>query len=186
MENTNIRQKYLTVIKYMDEIRIKLFATYELFVAQLEQSKTIKADLGAKYEQLLDLHSEYVQIANEGKPARVRVNKIRKDAKLLKEEHDEQVKTVKTIMDKPQDWCDSYIQGISSCCKTYDKLKAKHGQEASVKGGYIQQGNLVKRILEKIKEVKLKYKGVREDVKIQAKMFQELFTKINEEELVLK
>ena len=71
------------------------------------------------------------------------------------------------------------------CCDTYKQLKVRLGEDASIEKGYKQQVKLIKRVLEKIDTVKVGYKGVKEEIKQQAKMFLELFNKINEDELVL-
>lgn len=185
MDKTKAQEKYLKILELLNGCREKIFATYNLFVANLEQTKQVKADLGVKYEQLLDLRSEYMQLVSSSKPAKMRIGKIRKDAVALKTEHDEQVKSVDGIMDDANACRKSYKQEVVMCCDTYKQLKTKLGEDASVDKGYKQQVKLIKRILEKIDTVKIGYKGAREEIKEQAKMFLELFNKINEQELVL-
>ena len=185
MDKTKAQEKYLKILELLNGCREKIFATYNLFVANLDQTKQIKADLGVKYEQLLDLRNEYVQLISSNKPAKMRISKIRKDATAIKGEHDEQVKSVDGIMDDANACRKSYKQETVMCCDTYKQLKVKLGEDASVEKGYKQQVKLIKRILEKIDTVKVGYKGVKEEINQQAKMFLELFNKINEDELVL-
>ena len=184
MEKTQGQEKYLKILELLNGCREKLFATYNLFVANLETAKQTKTELGEMYEQLLDLRGEYVQLTTSGKPAKMRVNKVRKDAETLKAEHDEKVSGVDTIMDDANACRKAYKQEVIMCCDTYKKLKEK-GIEGSQDKGYKQQVKLVKRILEKIDTVKVSYKGVKEEIKLQAQMFLELFNKINTDELVL-
>lgn len=179
------QEKFLKVLELLNGCREKLFATYNLFVASLEQTKGVKTELGEKYEQLLDLRGEYVQLTTSGKSAKMRIAKVRKDAKALKTEHDMQVASVDTIMDDAKACRKAYKQEVVMCCDTYKQLKVKLGEDKAVDNGYKQQVKLVKRILEKMENVKTEFKGVKEEIKLQAKMFVELFNKINEDELVL-
>ena len=185
MDKTKAQEKFLTVLELLNGCREKLFATYNLFVANLEQTKQIKTELGEKYEQLLDLRGEYIQLNTSGKPAKMRIAKVRKDAAALKQEHDAQVISVDTIMDDANACRKTYKQEVIMCCDTYKQLKTKLGADASMDNGYKQQVKLVKRILEKIDTVKISCKDVKEEIKLQAKMFLELFNKINEDQLVL-
>lgn len=185
MEKAKAQEKFLKILELLNGCREKLFATYNLFVANLEQTKQIKLELGEKYEQLLDLRESYVQLTTSGKPAKMRIAKVRKDAKSLKDEHDVQVASADTIMDDAKACRKTYKQEVIMCCDTYKQLKTKLGVDSSVDNGYKQQVKLVKRILEKIDTVKLGYKAVKEEIKEQAKMFLELFNKIYEGELVL-
>jgi len=179
------QEKFLKVLELLNGCREKLMATYDLFVANLEQTKAVKVELGEKYEQLLDLRSEYIQLTTSGKPAKMRVAKVRKDAAVLKTEHDEKVESVDTIMDDAKACRKTYKEETVMCCDAYKQLKSKLGEDARMEGGYKQQVKLVKRILEKIENVKTEFKSVKEEIKLQAKMFLELFNKINEDELVL-
>ena len=185
MENTKAQEKFLKILELLNGCREKLFATYNLFVANLEQTKATKQELGEKYEKLLDLREEYVQLTTSGKPAKMRIAKVRKEAKELKDEHDIQVASTETIMDDAKACRKAYKQEVIMCCDTYKQLKTKLGEDNAIDKGYKQQVKLVKRILEKIDNVKVSFKGVKEEIKEQAKMFLELFNKIYEGELVL-
>ena len=185
MEKTKAQEKFLKVLELLNNCREKLFATYDLFVANLEQTKQIKVELGEKYEQLLDLREEYVQLTTSGKPAKMRIAKVRKEATELKQEHDVQVTSVDTIMDDAKSCRNTYKSEIVMCCETYKQLKLKLGEDERSEKGYKQQVKLVKRILEKIDTVRTEFKGVKEEIKLQAQMFLELYNKINENELVL-
>lgn len=184
MGKTQGQEKYFKVLELLNGCREKLFATYNLFVANLEQTKQIKTELGEMYEQLLDLRGEYMQLTSSDKPAKMRIIKLCNDAKALKGAHDEKVDTANNIMDDASACRKAYKQEIVMCCDTYKKLKEK-GVEGSQDKGYKQQVKLVKRVLEKIDSVKVNYKSVKEEIKEQAKMFLELFEKINQKELVL-
>ena len=185
MEKTQGQEKYFKVLELLSGCREKLFATYELFVANLEQTKQIKTALGEIYERLLDLHSEYVQLTSSGKPAKMRIAKLCNDAKELNSTHYENVDTANNIMSGANACCYAYKKEISMCCKAFKQLMEKIGNAEVVKKGYRQQVKLVKRILEKIDIVKVDYKTVKEEIKEQTKMFLELFEKINQKELVL-
>ena len=185
MDKTTAQEKYFKILELLNGCREKMFATFNLFVANLEQGKQVKAELGGMYEQLLDLKGEYVQLISSNKPAKMRIGKIRKDATALKQEHDEKVSGVDHLMDDANACRKSYGQEVMMCCDTYKQLKLKLGEDKAIDNGYKQQVKLIKRILEKIDTVKIGFKGVKEEIKEQAKMFLELFNKINEEELVL-
>ena len=172
MDKTKAQEKFLKILELLNGCREKLFATYNLFVANLEQTKQVKAELGEKYEKLLDLRHEYVQLTSSNKPVKTRIAKVRKDAKALKDEHDSQVASVDTIMDDAKACRKTYKQEVIMCCDTYKQLKTKFGTDASigqkdnkantdainnedenaskfasVDNGYKQQVKLVKRIL---------------------------------------
>jgi len=185
MDKSIAQEKYLKLLELLNGCREKLYATYNLFITNLETTKQTKADLGQKYEQLLDLRHEYVQLTTSNKPAKMRISKVRKDAKALKEEYDEQVSTVGAGMSDADKCRKTYKEESVMCCDTYKKLKDKLGTDASIDNGYKQQVKLIRRILEKIDTVKVSYKGLKEEIKEQAKMFVELFNKINEDELAL-
>lgn len=185
MENTKAQEKFLKILELLNGCREKLFATYDLFVSNLKIAKQIKLEQGEKYEQLLDLKGEYIQLISSNKPAKMRITKIRKDAKDLKEQHDEQVNSVDTIMDDAKACRKAYKSEIVMCCDAHKQLEEKFGKDEAMGKGYRQQVKLVKRILEKIDTVKNSFNGVREEIKEQAKMFLELFNKIYEGELVL-
>lgn len=182
MDKTKTQDKFLKLLELLNGCREKLYATYNLFVANLEQTKETKKELGEKYEQLLDLRSEIVQLMSSGKPVKTRVAKVRKDAQTLKNEHDEQLSTVGNGMADCESCRKTYKHEVALCCDTYNKLKVAVPDE-SVSKGYKQQVKLIKRILEKIDTVKVSYKGVKEEIKQRAQMFVELFDKINEESL---
>ena len=184
MDKTKAQEKFLKLLELLNGCREKLYATYNLFVANLEQTKATKAELGEKYERLLDLRSEFVELVNSGKPAKTRIAKVRKNATDLKGEYDEQFAGVGKGMADADSCRKTYKHEVALCCDTYNKLKV-NGVEDHIAKGYKQQVKLVKRILEKIDSVKVGYKTVKEEIKEQAKMFLDLFNKINDNELVL-
>ena len=185
MDKAKAQEKYLKILELLNGCREKMYATCNLFVANLEQTKQVKADLAVKYEQLLDWRNEYMQLISSNKPAKMRISKIRKDAAVLKNEHDEQVSSVDGIMEDANACRASYKKETAMCCDTYKQLKIKLGEDSAVEKGYKQQVKLIKRILEKIDTIKVGYKSIKEEIKEQAKMFLELFNKIYEGELVL-
>ena len=184
MDKTKAQEKFLKLLELLNGCREKLYATYNLFVANLEQTKVTKVELGEKYEQLLDLRNEFVQLTTSNKPAKTRIAKVRKDAKSLKNAHDEQVESVGKGMADADSCRKTYKHEVALCCDTYNKLKV-NGVEEHISKGYKQQVKLVKRILEKIDTVKVNFKGLKQEIKERAKMFTELFDKINEEALAL-
>lgn len=195
MDNTKTQDKqskFLTLLELLNGCREKLYATYNLFVTNVEQTKTIKEFLGLKYEQLLDMRNEFVQLSNSNKPAKMRISKLRKDATALKTEHDEQVAMVGDGMADAEACRKTYKHEVALCCDTYKKLSvAKEGATeeqkvgASIEKGYRQQVKLIKRILEKIDTVKLNFKDVKEQIKERVKLFNELFDQLNEQTLSL-
>lgn len=184
MDKTKTQEKFLKLLELLNGCREKIYATYNLFVANLEQTKATKTELGEKYEQLLDLRNEFVQLTTSNKPAKTRITKVRKDAKVLKGEYDEQYAGVGKGMTDAESCRKTYKHEVVLCCDTYNKLKVNGVDEAIAKG-YKQQVKLIKRILEKIDTVKVGFKNLEEEIKERAKMFYELFDKINEDSLAL-
>lgn len=188
MDNTKTQDKQtklLTILELINGVREKLYATYNLFVTNVEQTKATKEFLGLKYEQLLDMRNEFVQISNSGKPAKMRISKLRKEASALKAEHDEQVATVGEGMADAEACRKTYKHEVALCCDTYKKLDAKEGTTASIEKGYKQQVKLIRRILEKIDVAKITYKNVKEEIKERVKMFDELFAQLDKQTLSL-
>lgn len=184
MDKTKAQEKFLKLLELLNGCREKLFATYNLFVANLEQTKTTKTELGEKYEQLLDLRHEFVQLTLSNRPAKTRIAKVRKDAKALKGAYDEQLLSVGSGMADTETCRKTYKHEVALCCDTYNKLKV-NGVEDHIVKGYKQQVKLIKRILEKIDTVKVSYKGLKEEIKERAKMFYDLFSQINDQELAV-
>ena len=184
MDKTKTQEKFLKLLELLNGCREKLYATYNLFVANLEQTKTTKTELGEKYEQLLDLRNEFVQLTTSGKPVKMRVSKLRKDATVLKDEYEEQVAGVGSGMADCESCRKTYKHEVALCCDTYNKLKTIGVDEAVAKG-YKQQVKLIRRILEKIDTIKVGFKAEVAEIKERAKMFYELFDKINEDALAL-
>ncbi len=178
------QDKFLKLLELLNGCREKLYATYNLFVANLEQTKSDKAELGTKYEQLLDLRNEVVQLTTSGKPAKMRISKVRKDATALKGEYEEKYASVGAGMADAESCRKTYKHEVALCCDTFNKLK-DNGVEEHITKGYKQQVKLVKRILEKIDTVKVSYKAIKEEIKTQLKMFLDLFDKINEDAFAL-
>ena len=193
MEETKTQDKQtklLTILELLNGVREKLYATYNLFVANVEQTKTIKEFSGLKYEQLLDIRNEFSQLFKSGKPAKMRVAKLRKDAVALKAEHDEQIALVGDGMEDAEACRKTYKHEVALCCDTYKKLSAidEANEEAiplSTEKGYKQQVKLIRRILDKINEVKVSFKNVKADIKERVKLFNELFDQLEEQTLAL-
>lgn len=184
MDKTKTQEKFLKLLELLNGCREKLYATYNLFVANWEQTKSTKTELGEKYEQLLDLRNEFVQLTTSGKPAKMRISKLRKDASALKGEYEEQVSGVGSGMSDCESCRKTYKHEVALCCDTYNKLKTIGVDEAVAKG-YKQQVKLIRRILEKIDTIKVGFKAEVAEIKERAKMFYELFDKINEDALAL-
>ncbi|MBQ7797923.1 MAG: hypothetical protein IJ371_02240 [Clostridia bacterium] len=184
MDKTKTQDKFLKLLELLNGCREKLYATYNLFVSNVEQTKTTKAELGEKYEQLLDLRHEFVQLTSSSKPAKIRISKVRKDSQLLKAEYDNQFATVGGGMIDCESCRKTYKHEVALCCDTYNKLKVGGVEEHIVKG-YKQQVKLIKRILEKIDTAKISFKALREEIKQQKQMFDELYNKINDQVLAL-
>ncbi|MBQ3502690.1 MAG: hypothetical protein IJA72_03395 [Clostridia bacterium] len=197
MDNTKTQDKQtklLTILELLNGVREKLYATYNLFVANVEQTKTIKEFIALKYEQLLDKRNEFVQLTSSNKPAKMRVAKLRKEASVLKDEHDAQVAMVGDGMADAEACRKTYKHEVALCCDTYKKLgaietnsedNAEQTVPASTEKGYKQQVKLIRRILDKIDEVKVSFKNVKADIKERVKLFNELFAQLEEQTLAL-
>lgn len=197
MDNTKTQDKqskFLTLLELLNGCREKLYATYNLFVANVEQTKTIKEFSGLKYEQLLDIRNEFSQLFKSGKPAKMRVAKLRKDAATLKSEHDEQVAMVGSGMEDAEACRKTYKHEVALCCDTYKKLGAvetkteentEQAVPVAIEKGYKQQVKLIRRILDKIDEVKISFKNVKADIKERVKLFNELFDQLEEQTLAI-
>ena len=179
-----MQEKFLKLLELLNGCREKLYATYNLFVANFEQTKSTKTELGEKYEQLLDLRNEFVQLTTSGKPAKMRISKLRKDASALKGEYEEQVAGVGSGMADCESCRKTYKHEVAICCDTYNKLKTI-GVDEVVSKGYKQQIKLIRRILDKINTIKVGFKVEVEEIKQRARMFYDLFYKINEDALAL-
>lgn len=172
------QDKFLKLLDLLNGCREKLYATYNLFVSNLEQSKSVKTELGLKYEQLLDLHSDFVQLSNSSKPAKTRIATIKRDSQQLKAEYDAQYNGIGDGMVSAEKCRKTYKHEVSLCCQTYGKLK-EVGDASMIEKGYKQQVRLIRRILDKMEQIKVNFKGLKEEIKQQKQMFDELYGRFN-------
>lgn len=191
MDNTKTQDKQtklLTILELLNGVREKLYATYNLFVANVEQTKTINEFVGLKYEQLLDKRNEFVQLSSSNKPAKMRVAKLRKEATALKQEHDDQVAMVGDGMADAEACRKTYVYEAKLCSNAHNEVSVANPEEAvpaSIEKGYKQQVKLIKRILEKISVAKVSFKELKEEIKERVKLFNELFDQLEEQTLAL-
>jgi len=177
------QEKFFKLLKLLDDCRNKLHATYNLFVSCLEQTKGIKVELGAKYEQMLDFREEILMTSSSNKQSKIKTSKILTDSNSLKDSYEEQVELVSHIMDDCESCRKTYKHEVSLCCQTYNLLKHE-GISASIVKGYKQQVKLIRSILDKIDAIKDNYKQLNVDIKQEKQMFDKLYSditkKINE------
>lgn len=174
------QEKFFKLLKLLDDCRQKLYATYNLFVSCLAQSKQQRAELGAMYEQLLAYNDELVLLEKSGKKvSKVRLNKYAKEVAELVASYAEQVKHINTIMDDCERCRKTYKGEVALCCKTYKMLKPDD-VSSSIQKGYRQQVKLCRAILDKTEEVKASYKKIKQEVKDEQILFDKLASSITE------
>lgn len=174
------QEKFFKLLKLLDDCRQKLYATYNLFVSCLAQSKQQRGELGAMYEQLLAYNDELALLEKSGKKvSKVKLNKYATEVEALTTAYAEQVKHINSIMDDCERCRKTYKGEIALCCKTYKMLKPDD-VSSSIQKGYRQQVKLSKAILSKTDEVKASYKKVKEDVKAEQILFNKLASNITE------
>lgn len=178
------QEKFLKLLELLNGCREKLFATYNLFVANLEQTKLAKVELGERYEQLLDLKNDLKQLEMSGRPTKTKTAKLKKDAQEIKLECDEQIENIGSGMSDCETCRKTYKHEVALCCDTYNKLKV-NGVEDHIVKGYRQQVKLIKRILEKIDTVKESFKSLKSEIKEKKKLFDDLYNKLYEQALSL-
>ncbi len=174
------QEKFLKLLDLLNGCREKLYATYNLFVANLEQTKQTKLELGEKYEQLLDIKNDFAA----AKPTKTRANKLKRDSLALKQEYDTQFNSVGEGMADCEMCRKTYKHEVALCCDTYNKLKENNDSSSVVKG-YRSQIKIIKRILEKMESIKTNYKGIRQEIIRHKAMFDDLYNKLNEQALEL-
>ncbi len=179
------QEKFFKLLKLLDDCRNKLRATYNLFMSCLEQTKEIKADLGSKYEQMLDYRDEIVMLAASKKPAKTKLSKLATESNKLKSGYEEQVELVGHIMDDCESCRKTYKHEVSLCCQTYNVLKHE-GLAASIVKGYKQQVKLIRAILDKIDDIKDNYKQLKVDIKQEKELFDKLYVDINKKIIEIK
>ena len=179
------QEKFFKLLKLLDDCRNKLRATYNLFISCLDQTKSIKAELGGMYEQMLDYRDEVAQIEALKKPAKTKLTKLANESNKLKATYEEQFEVVGHCMDDCESCRKTYKHEVSLCCQTYNKLKGE-GISASIIKGYKQQVKLIRAILDRIDDIKDNYKALKEEIKQEKVMFDKLYTDINKKIIDIK
>ena len=171
------QEKFLKLLKLLDDCRNKLHATYNLFMSCLGQTKEIKMQLGCKYEQMIDYRDEIAIMLSSNKQAKFRTGKISTDSERLKKEYEEQIDFVEHIMDDCESCRKEYKHEVNLCCQTYNLLK-NDDVSASIVKGYKQQVKLIRAILDKIENIKNDYNQLKNDIKQEKQMFDKLYDDI--------
>ena len=179
------QEKFFKLLKLLDDCRNKLRATYNLFVACLEQTKANKAQLGAMYEQMLDYKDEIALIGASKRPAKTKLTRISSDCNKLHDSYEELIEQVNHCMDDCESCRKTYKHEVSLCCQTYNTLKHE-GLAASIIKGYKQQVKLIRAILDKIDDIKCDYKQLKADIKEDKQMFDKVYTDINKKIIEIK
>lgn len=179
------QEKFFKLLKLLDDSRQKLYATYNLFVSCLAQSKQQRGELGLMYEQMLAYLDELSMLEQSGKKvANARLSKYSKDVELLKASYAEQVEHINSIMDDCERCRKTYKGEVALCCKTYKMLKPEN-VSSSIQKGYRQQVKLTRAILDKTDEVKASYKKIKQEVKEEQVLFDKLASNITDKILRL-
>jgi len=179
------QEKFFKLLKLLDDCRNKLRATYNLFISCLEQTKSIKAELGGMYEQMLDYKDELAQIEASKKPAKTKLSRLATDCNKLHTSYEEQLEVVSHCMDDCESCRKTYKHEVSLCCQTYNVLKHE-GIASSIVKGYKQQVKLIRAILDKIDDIKDNYKALKAEIKQEKQMFDKLYDDINKKIIEIK
>lgn len=174
------QEKFFTLLKLLDDCRQKLYATYNLFVSCLAQTKQKRCELGEMYEQMLAYRDDLAMFEKSGKKiSKAKLTKYSNDADDLKKSYAELVEQISHIMDDCERCRKTYKGEVALCCKTYKMLKPDD-MPSTIHKGYRQQVKLTRAILDKTEEVKQAYKNVKEEVKAEYVLFNQLVASINE------
>lgn len=173
------QEKFFKLLKLLDDCRNKLRATYNLFISCLEQTKSIKVEVGSLYTQLLDCQDEVLQLQSSKKPVKTRLTKCVNAINELKTHYEELINQVDHCMDDCENCRKTYKHEVNLCCQTYKALKYD-GISASIIKGYKQQVKLIRAILNKIDEIKGHYKNLKMEIKQEKEIFMQTYKSIEE------
>lgn len=174
------QEKFFTLLKLLDDCRQKLYATYNLFVSCLAQAKQKRGELGEMYEQMLAYRDDLAMFEKSGKKvSKAKLTKYSKDAEVLKKAYADLVEQILHIMDDCERCRKTYKGEVALCCKTYKLLKPDD-MPSTIHKGYRQQVKLTRAILDKTEEVKESYKKVKDEVKTEYVLFNQLADSIDE------
>lgn len=175
------QSKFLTILKLMDDCRSKLYATLNLFVTKYEEAKISRTELREIYEKLLEYRDEIIALVASGK-GKARISGIKQSCATEQARHHEITNNINTGIDDPEKCRKTYKHEVKLCCDTYNALK--QGElPASITKGYKQQVKLIRAILDKIEVVKEKYAVLKQGVKEENAMFEQLYSTINNAQL---
>ena len=147
-------EKYIELLKLLNNCREKLDGLCNLFVANYKTAKEDRVELGATYEEASSCHAELKQIASGGaKGSKLIIRTIKTNLNNQKEKFEEIYSRFSFALTDCMPLRKEYKSEVKACCDTYNLFKSKDNSTSSIDKGYRQQVRLIQSILNKIKSI---------------------------------
>jgi len=134
----NANEKFLVLLKLLNNCRQKYHSLYELSYSTLQTSKEIKAELGRLHDEIMSIYDELKLIERSGKYSKLIVKNIKTKLEDSRNGYALKYEEFKSLFDECVLLYKQYKQEVQMCCDTYNKMK--NGQDSTpVEKGYRQQ-----------------------------------------------
>ena len=147
-------EKFIEVLKLLNNCREKLDGLCSLFVANYKTAKEDRVEMGAIYDEVSSSHDELKHIANgRNNGSKLIVRTIKSKLGESKKAFNDLYTKFSSALDECIPLRKEYKGEVKACCDAYNMFKDKNGVPASIDKGYRQQVRLIQAILAKIKSV---------------------------------
>lgn len=152
-------EKFLVLLNLLNNCREKMYSLYNLFYANHKKAKLDSMEMGKLYDDVMSCHDELklLDSQKDKKSPRLIVKNIVNRVNESKAAFNELYHQFKSALKDCMPLRGEYKKEVVMCCDTYKKMK-KDDTIDSYEKGYRQQVTLIKKILEKIKEIISAYK----------------------------
>ena len=174
----NAKEKFIELLKLINNCREKLVAVYNLFSASVAKSKEDSAKMHELYDEAVTNYDN-LKAMDMGQIAKSKMaikNTKNRNNEIILEFND----TYQEFMNALKECVplrDKYKKETSMCFEAYQEMSGKTEVSESIAKGFKQQLKLIKAIFEKIKTLILEYKAEKEVVINRYNIFDEFSKK---------
>lgn len=171
MENTTNDvevNKLNEVLRLMNNCRNKISALFDLFESCILSARGNVNKMSSLYYEMMGLR--------DGLEASGKTSGVKAKADAIKNEFDEERDMYSTSLDEPEKHRNQYKSEVSACCKFYKSISSNANE--SIEKGYKMQVKIIRKILDKINELIVKYNADHDKVVGLTLQFEDLYNQI--------